>query len=218
MGASTVLLFAVPASPLAQPWSILGGNTIAALIGVGVRMLVPDPMLASAMAGATAILAMLVLRCLHPPSGARVALTGGSRRPAVFDSASASPCGRSRRTRRSSSSQRSPTTTYRPRLSAPCAAPGPDHATQDPPPNERIVLSAADLDAALAEADQLSTSRAPTSKRFLAAHGAAFLRTAGAGDGAADIMSRDVVSHLARRLVPRGARSPAAAITSRRCR
>ena len=27
MGASAVLLFAVPASPLAQPWSIIGGNT-----------------------------------------------------------------------------------------------------------------------------------------------------------------------------------------------
>lgn len=26
MGASAVLLFAVPASPLAQPWSIIGGN------------------------------------------------------------------------------------------------------------------------------------------------------------------------------------------------
>ena len=34
MGASAVLLFAVPASPLAQPWSILGGNVVAALVGV----------------------------------------------------------------------------------------------------------------------------------------------------------------------------------------
>ena len=29
MGASAVLLFAVPASPLAQPWSIVGGNLLA---------------------------------------------------------------------------------------------------------------------------------------------------------------------------------------------
>ena len=34
MGASAVLLFAVPASPLAQPWSIVGGNVMAALVGV----------------------------------------------------------------------------------------------------------------------------------------------------------------------------------------
>ncbi|MGC2040724.1 HPP family protein, partial [Paraburkholderia caledonica] len=30
MGASAVLLFAVPASPLAQPWSIIGGNLVSA--------------------------------------------------------------------------------------------------------------------------------------------------------------------------------------------
>ena len=34
IGASAVLLFAVPASPLAQPWPIVGGNTISALVGV----------------------------------------------------------------------------------------------------------------------------------------------------------------------------------------
>jgi CBS domain-containing membrane protein len=34
MGASAVLLFAVPTSPLAQPWSIICGNTVSALIGV----------------------------------------------------------------------------------------------------------------------------------------------------------------------------------------
>ena len=34
MGAPAVLLFAVPASPLAQPWSIIGGNIVSALIGV----------------------------------------------------------------------------------------------------------------------------------------------------------------------------------------
>lgn len=43
MGASAVLLFGVPSSPLAQPWSIVGGNVLSALIGVTVGMLVPDP-------------------------------------------------------------------------------------------------------------------------------------------------------------------------------
>ncbi len=41
-GASAVLLFGVPSSPLAQPWSIVGGNVLSALIGVTVGMLVPD--------------------------------------------------------------------------------------------------------------------------------------------------------------------------------
>uniref|UniRef100_UPI0014902F3E HPP family protein n=1 Tax=Acinetobacter nosocomialis TaxID=106654 RepID=UPI0014902F3E len=51
MGASAVLLFAVPASPLAQPWSILGGNVIAALIGVTAAAWITDPFIAAAVAG-----------------------------------------------------------------------------------------------------------------------------------------------------------------------
>ncbi len=74
MGASSVLLFAVPASPLAQPWSIIGGNLLAALIGVACHRWIPSAVLSAALAGALAIAAMLALRCLHPPSGA-VALT-----------------------------------------------------------------------------------------------------------------------------------------------
>src|SRR5215217_3370378 len=50
MGASAVLLFAVPASPLAQPWSIIGGNLISALIGVTCARYVGDPMVAAALA------------------------------------------------------------------------------------------------------------------------------------------------------------------------
>ncbi|MFD1331213.1 HPP family protein, partial [Methylopila musalis] len=74
MGASSVLLFAVPASPLAQPWSIMGGNVVAAVIGVAAAQLIPSPFLAAAVAAGLAIAAMIALRCLHPPSGA-VALT-----------------------------------------------------------------------------------------------------------------------------------------------
>ena len=79
MGASAVLLFAVPASPLAQPWPIVGGNLIAALVGVAVAHVVPDPMIASALAVAIAIAAMSMARCLHPPGGgtALVAALGG---------------------------------------------------------------------------------------------------------------------------------------------
>jgi CBS domain-containing membrane protein len=82
MGASAVLLFAVPASPLAQPWSIMGGNVIAALIGVTCAKLIGAPILAAGIAGALAIAAMFALRCLHPPSGA-VALTAVLGGPAV---------------------------------------------------------------------------------------------------------------------------------------
>ncbi|MCB2016131.1 MAG: HPP family protein [Hydrogenophaga sp.] len=74
MGASAVLLFAVPASPLAQPWSILGGNTVSAVIGVSCAALIGHTGLAAGVAGALAISAMFALRCLHPPGGA-VAVT-----------------------------------------------------------------------------------------------------------------------------------------------
>ena len=54
MGASAVLLFAVPASPLAQPWSIVGGNTISAFVGVLSAMFVPDPTLQTCVTTMTA--------------------------------------------------------------------------------------------------------------------------------------------------------------------
>lgn len=82
MGASAVLLFAVPASPLAQPWSIFGGNLVSALVGVTCAMLIPDPAAAAACAVALAIGAMFLLRCLHPPGGA-VAFTAVLGGPAV---------------------------------------------------------------------------------------------------------------------------------------
>ena len=88
MGASAVLLFAVPASPLAQPWSIIGGNLTAALIGVACAQLIDPPVLAAGVAIFLAIGVMFVLHCLHPPSGA-IALTavlGGAQiRAAGFD-------------------------------------------------------------------------------------------------------------------------------------
>ncbi|MFL6667643.1 MAG: HPP family protein [Burkholderia ambifaria] len=82
MGASAVLLFAVPASPLAQPWSIIGGNLVAATVGVACAQWIADPITAAAVAVALAIGGMFALRCVHPPSGA-VALTAVLGGPAI---------------------------------------------------------------------------------------------------------------------------------------
>ncbi|MFM0308994.1 HPP family protein [Paraburkholderia sp. RL17-383-BIF-A] len=82
MGASAVLLFAVPASPLAQPWSIIGGNLVSATVGVACASWIGDPLHAAPVAVGAAICAMFVLRCVHPPSGA-VALTAVLGGPAV---------------------------------------------------------------------------------------------------------------------------------------
>jgi CBS domain-containing membrane protein len=70
IGASAVLVFAVPASPLAQPWAVLGGNVVSAGVGMMVAALVPVPALAAGVAVGAAIAAMTILRCLHPPGGA----------------------------------------------------------------------------------------------------------------------------------------------------
>ncbi|MEQ8257639.1 MAG: HPP family protein [Roseovarius confluentis] len=73
-GATSVLLFAVPNSPLAQPWSAIVGNTIAALVGVAVCLWVGDPALRVGLAVGLAVTATMLCRAVHPPAGA-VAMT-----------------------------------------------------------------------------------------------------------------------------------------------
>lgn len=85
IGASAVLLFCLPASPLAQPWSVIGGNVVSALVGTACLRWLGGAMpvvLLGALASAAAISAMFALRCLHPPGGA-VALTTVIGGPAV---------------------------------------------------------------------------------------------------------------------------------------
>lgn len=68
--ASAVLIFAVPNSPLAQPWAVVVGNTVAALIGLLTALLLPLPLLAAALAVLLTLLATAALRATHPPAGA----------------------------------------------------------------------------------------------------------------------------------------------------
>jgi CBS domain-containing membrane protein len=70
MGASAVILFVVPHSPMARPWSVVGGHLISGLIGILCARWVPDTWPAAALAVGLAIFAMQLARCLHPPGGA----------------------------------------------------------------------------------------------------------------------------------------------------
>jgi CBS domain-containing membrane protein len=70
VGASSVLLFVLPSGPLSQPWAVIGGYLVAALAGVTCARWVPQLPLAAALAVSGAIVAMLWLRCVHPPGGA----------------------------------------------------------------------------------------------------------------------------------------------------
>ena len=80
MGASAVLLFAVPHGPLSQPWPVIGGHIISALIGVSCAKLIPNELLAASLAVGIAIGTMYYLKCIHPPGGATAlsAVIGGS--------------------------------------------------------------------------------------------------------------------------------------------
>jgi CBS domain-containing membrane protein len=70
IGASAVLVFALPASPLAQPWSVAGGDILSALVGLIVWHFIPVTAIAAPLAVGGAIAVMSLCRCLHPPGGA----------------------------------------------------------------------------------------------------------------------------------------------------
>ena len=70
LGASALLVFALPQSPMAQPWAVIAGNTLSALIGVSCFHLINEPLLALPAAAAISIMGMFILRCLHPPAAA----------------------------------------------------------------------------------------------------------------------------------------------------
>lgn len=70
LGASALLVFALPQSPMSQPWAVIAGNTLSALVGISVIHLVDQPLLAMPLAASLSILGMFILRCLHPPAAA----------------------------------------------------------------------------------------------------------------------------------------------------
>lgn len=79
MGASAVLVLAVPHGMLSQPWPVLAGNLVSAVIGVAVALTVEPAYLAAGLAVGLSIAAMHLLRCIHPPGGATalVPIIGG---------------------------------------------------------------------------------------------------------------------------------------------
>ncbi|RWC38383.1 MAG: HPP family protein [Mesorhizobium sp.] len=196
MGASAVLLFAVPSSPLAQPWSIIGGNSISALVGVMVALFVHDPVVASGLAVALAIAAMSFTRSLHPPGGA-AALTAVLGGPAVLSFGFLFPLVPvalnstilvalglvfHRLSRRN----------Y-PHVHVPVAN---SHGTADAPPTKRVGFRPEDVDAALAALDETFDIGRDDLERLLRqvelqamvrSHRTLLCR---------DIMSRDVISVL----------------------
>lgn len=84
MAATSVLLFAVPHGALSQPWPVLGGHSLSALVGVTCAQHIPDPTLAAACAVGFSIAVMHQCKCIHPPGGA-TALTAVLGGPSVHE-------------------------------------------------------------------------------------------------------------------------------------
>jgi CBS domain-containing membrane protein len=71
LGASALLVFALPQSPLSQPWAVIAGNTLSALVGISCAHLTDLPIaIVLALAASLSILGMFIVRCLHPPAAA----------------------------------------------------------------------------------------------------------------------------------------------------
>jgi CBS domain-containing membrane protein len=70
MGASVVILFAVPHSPMARPWAVIGGHGLSCVIGVSCAQNIADLWSAAGLAVGVSVFAMHLARCLHPPGGA----------------------------------------------------------------------------------------------------------------------------------------------------
>lgn len=194
MGASAVLLFCVPASPLAQPWPSIAGNLVSALVGVACYRWLGETGAALAVAGCLAVGAMFLLRCLHPP-GCAVALT------AVLGGAPVHELGYAFALIPVSANTvamlvlaflfNNAVGRRYPHLAQSRSQP---HGTHDPVPSQRVGFSAADLDAALASfGEMLDVDRDDLEEIMVRAQMNARRRQWGTVR-CADIMSRDVVS------------------------
>jgi CBS domain-containing membrane protein len=195
MGASAVLLFCLPASPLAQPWPVIAGNTLSAVVGVTVAQHVDSVLLGAPLAGGLAIAAMFSLRCLHPPGGA-VALTAVLAGPAVMQMGyrfALLPVALNSALMVVGAILYNNLTGRRyPHSQQPAAQN--THATGDPAPSTRLGFTSADLDAVLAAYGQvLDVSRDDLEDIFNATEAHAYSRRFGVITCGA-VMSKDVVT------------------------
>jgi len=194
LGATAFLVFAVPNSPLAQPWSAVVGNTVSAIVAIAVTGLDLAPELGAGLAVCLAMVAMATLRAMHPP-GAAVALAAVLSTPdggALGLSFAASPVlldtallvGLAVLYNRATGRKypfRQPSIVGR-------------HATKNVDPERRLGLSDSDLTAVLDRYNLSANIGAEDFGRILAAAEAEAARRHFDGLTCAAVMSRDVVT------------------------
>ncbi|MEO6609873.1 MAG: HPP family protein [Aestuariivirga sp.] len=69
-GATCVLIFAMPTSPVSQPINVVGGHILAGIVGLVMHFLLPGSAIGEGLSVGIAISAMMLLRLIHPPAGA----------------------------------------------------------------------------------------------------------------------------------------------------
>ncbi|MDP3173005.1 MAG: HPP family protein [Phenylobacterium sp.] len=151
IGASAVLICAVPASPLAQPRAVIGGNVLSGLVGLGCAMAIHQPVLAAAVAVGAAILVMLILGCLHPPGGAVALGAALASAPSLGTVVGPVALCSVLLVLASTVAVKLSGRSYPHRAHLPASP----HGTHDRPPSERGGYTAADIDAALAQYGEL---------------------------------------------------------------
>ena len=81
-GASSVLIYGIIQSPLAQPRNLVGGHLVSAITGVTVAKFAPDILwIAAPLSVSLAIVFMQITKTLHPPGGATalIAVVGSAK-------------------------------------------------------------------------------------------------------------------------------------------
>ncbi len=189
-GATAVLAYAVPSSPLAQPWSVIAGNTLSALVALAVLTALPQTSVAVPLAVGLAIAAMLAARALHPPGGA-VALLVSLGSPGDWPTTLGTVAVGSALLVAIAILWNGAMGRVYPFRQP--AQPGP-HGTQDPRPEARIGLDPAELAAILEEYRQSANLGVADLARLVGAAEQAAAARRMEGFTAADIMSRDLVT------------------------
>lgn len=182
LGASSVLLAALPGSPLSRPWALLAGSSISALFAFAVLQAGLPLYWSAPLATAGALLLMFALRCLHPPGGAMavwVMLQPGLTLPTLL---TAMLPGLLLLLALSSLLRRV----------SPAEPAG--HRTADPLPSQRLQASLTEWQQALAQQDQLLDVAPQQLVQLAASLQQQQLQHTLAQRTVADIMSRDVIS------------------------
>jgi CBS domain-containing membrane protein len=194
LGATAFLLFAIPNSPLAQPWSAVVGNTVSALVALAILQIGLPAEASVGLAVGSAIIAMAGLRAMHPPGGAvalatvLIALDGGTigidfvLSPVLLDTALLVllAIGYNRLTGRHYPFRQTPETGA--------------HDTADIVPDRRLGLTPEALEQVLERFNLGANIGAEDFGRILAAAEAEAARRHFGGLTCAEVMSRDIVT------------------------